>query len=235
MSKQIIDDFDGRTKLLLGEKFDKIKEFKFVICGVGGVGSIIPLTLVRTGVKNITIIDFDKVDASNLNRQIAYDKNDIGLLKVDALENKINLLRDDVKVNKIEKQIDNNFDFSIFDDADYVFDCIDDIPAKISLIKYCYEHKIKIISSLGMGNRLNPSKIIISTLDKTYGDPLAKKIRTLLKKENVDISKIVVSFSYEKPIIKDRIISSIAFVPNESGLLMTSFVLCELLEIKEEQ
>lgn len=222
-------DIDSRTKLLLQEDFFKLNNKKIVVIGVGGVGSIIPISLVRTGIKNITIIDKDKVDQSNLNRQIAYNINDIGKLKVDALYNHLYEIQDDIKITKIPANIDENFDFGVLDKADYVIDCIDDINAKVLIAKETFKRSIPLISSLGMGNRVDPSKVEITKLNKTTNDPLAKKFRYLLRKENIDLSKIDVAFSSETPIIKDKIISSVVFVPNSAGLNIASFVIRRII------
>lgn len=225
MQKVLNDDFDNRTKLLLGNDFDKLANKKIAICGLGGVGSIIPLAMVRSGVKNLVLIDFDQVDVTNLNRQIAYDLSDINQRKVDAIEEKIFKLRKDLIVQKYFAKIDSFFDFSIFNNLDFVFDCIDDIDAKVLLIKYLSSHNISFISSLGMGNRLDSTKVIITTINKTTGDPLAKKLRHLLKEKEVDLSKVLVSFSSENPLKNGRIISSMIFVPNSSGLAMASYAI----------
>lgn len=222
-------DIDSRTKLLLQEDFFKLNNNKIVVIGVGGVGSIIPISLVRTGIKKITIIDKDKVDPSNLNRQIAYNINDIGKLKVDALYSHLYEIQDDIKITKIPAKIDVNFDFSVFDEADYIIDCIDDIEAKVLIAKESFKRNIPLISSLGMGNRVDPCKVIITKLNKTTNDPLAKKFRYLLRKENIDLSKIDVAFSSETPIIKDKIISSVVFVPNSAGLNIASFVIRRII------
>ena len=222
-------DIDSRTKLLLQEDFFKLNNKKIVVIGIGGVGSIIPISLVRTGIKNITIIDKDKVDQSNLNRQIAYNINDIGKFKVDALYSHLYEIQDDIKITKIPANIDENFDFGVLDKADYVIDCIDDINAKVLIAKETFKRSIPLISSLGMGNRVDPSKVEITKLNKTTNDPLAKKFRYLLRKENIDLSKIDVAFSSETPIIKDKIISSVVFVPNSAGLNIASFVIRKII------
>lgn len=222
-------DIDSRTKLLLQGDFFKLNNKKIVVIGIGGVGSIIPISLVRTGIKNITIIDKDKVDQSNLNRQIAYNINDIGKLKVDALYSHLYEIQDDIKITKIPANIDENFDFGVLDKADYVIDCIDDINAKVLIAKETFKRSIPLISSLGMGNRVDPSKVEITKLNKTTNDPLAKKFRYLLRKENIDLSKIDVAFSSETPIIKDKIISSVVFVPNSAGLNIASFVIRRII------
>lgn len=228
--------FDDRTKLLIGEDNLKIlKKKRVAICGNGGVGSIIPLALARSGIYKFMLVDFDKVDKSNLNRQIAYCASDIGKDKIDALSDKIGEIRLNTQCDLIFDKIDMNFDFMLFDMCDYVFDCIDDIEAKALLIAYCKKKNIKIISSLGMGNRLDPTKVTITKLNKTTLDPLARKLRYILKKYDVDLSTVMVSFSSEKPIIKDKVVSSMVFVPNAAGLAMASYALRDMLNIKEEE
>ena len=227
--------FDDRTKLLIGEENVEILHTKKVaVCGNGGVGSIIPITLLRSGIYKFILVDFDKVDASNLNRQIAFSTNDLGKCKVDSLNSYMNNLRKEAETVSVFSKIDENFNFKIFNECDYVFDCIDDIRAKVLLIKYCKENNIKIISSLGMGNRLDPTKVIITKINKTTSDPLAKKLRYLLKEAGVDLSSVLVSFSLEKPIKKDKIVSSMIFVPNASGLAMASYALRDMINIMED-
>lgn len=222
---------DDRTRLLINQNnLDKLNKIKVLVVGLGGVGSIVPISLVRSGVKNITIIDKDKVEDSNLNRQIAYNFNDIGTLKSVALKKHLLEIRSDINVTEIHDDIKNIS--SLNDKFDYVVDCIDDIKGKIHLIEYAFKNNIKIISSLGMGNRFDPTKVKITKLNKTTIDPLARKLRYELKKRNVDISLINVSFSEESPIIKDRVISSMIFTPNASGLALASYIIKDV--IKEE-
>lgn len=227
MLKENIND---RSKKLLGNKFTKVSKLKICVCGIGGVGSIIPIALVRSNVSNFLLIDFDKVSESNLNRQLAYDFNDVGKFKVDVMKNKLKEINKNVKCEIIKDKIDNAFDFKKLQKYDYVFDCIDFIPGKVALIKYCLENNIRIISSLGMGNRITSYNTIITKLNKTTIDPLARKLRYLLKQENVDISKLDVAFSTEKSIKCDKIISSMIFTPNSAGLAMASFAINEIVK-----
>ena len=230
-----MDDIDLRSKALYKEKFEKIKEVKIAIIGLGGVGSIIPISLVRNGVKTLLLIDKDKVEISNLNRQIAYNKNDINKYKADVLKDKLSLMHDNLSINIKNEKIDENFNFSIFNDYDYILDCIDDIKAKILLIKYALKRNKKIISSLGMGKKYFPSKIEITTLNKTYNDRLAKKLRYELKKEEVDLKKVVVCFSSEitNENFDNNVIASSFFVPNSAGIMIASYLINDYLNIKE--
>ncbi len=230
-----MDDIDLRSKALYKEKFEKIKEMKVAIIGLGGVGSIIPISLIRSGVKSLLLIDKDKVEISNLNRQIAYDKNDINKYKASVLKDKLSLMHDNLSINIINEKIDKNFNFSKFNDYDYILDCIDDIKAKILLIKYSLNNNKRIISSLGMGKKYFPNKIEITTLNKTYNDRLAKKLRYELKKENIDLKKVVVCFSNEitKEEFSKDVIASSFFVPNAAGIMIASYLINDYLKIKE--
>ena len=216
---------EDRTKILLGPNYEKMGKIKVSIAGIGGVGSIIPLILARTGVKKIVLVDKDVVDSSNLNRQIAYDFQDINTRKIDAISQKIEKISPNIEISAHFSRIDDTFDFEIFKDSDFIVDAIDDLHAKVLLIKYALTNNIKIISSLGMGNRIDSTKVEITKLNKTTEDPLARKLRYLLKKESLDISKIDVCYSKEKPIVKDKVIASIGTVPNAAGLAIVSEII----------
>lgn len=223
------DLIDTRSKLLLGDDFNLIKNFKIVVIGLGGVGSIVPLSLVRSGVKNLLLIDGDKVEATNLNRQMAYFSQDVGHFKSEVLKEKLLEIREDINLEEKHIFIDKETDLSFLKGFDYIVDCIDDIEAKVLLAKFAINNDVSLIASMGTGNRLDPSKLIIIRLDKTSGDPLAKKFRYLLRKENVDLKKINVVASLEEPLVSGQVVSSMAFVPNAAGLLMSSYVIKELL------
>lgn len=232
-----MEDINLRSKALYKDKFEKIKNLKVALIGLGGVGSIIPISLIRSNVKSLLLIDKDKVELSNLNRQVGYDKNDINKYKGDVLKNKLSLLNDNLSIDIKNEKIDEYFDFNIFSSYDYIVDCIDDIKAKILLIKYSLKNNKKIISSLGMGKKYFPSKIEITTLNKTYNDKLAKKLRYELKKEeNIDLKKIVVCFSSElnDESFDKNIIASSFFVPNTAGIMIASYIINDYLEIKEK-
>ena len=227
------ESINSRSEIILGkENIEYLSLKKIAVIGLGGVGSIIPLVLVRSNIRKIILIDNDFVNVSNLNRQIAYDQNDLGKPKVEALKEKLFNIRDDLEIEIYHKKIDANFDFNVLKDVNYVIDCIDDLEGKVLLTKYCYFHNIKIVNSLGMGYKLDPTNVEIISLSKTTTDPLAKKFRYLLKKENIDISKITTAFSSEPIIIKGKEIGSMAFVPNAAGLALASFVIREIIKEK---
>lgn len=227
------ESINSRSEIILGkENIEYLSLKKTAVIGLGGVGSIIPLVLVRSNIRKIILIDNDFVNVSNLNRQIAYDQKDLGKPKVEALKEKLFNIRDDLEIEIYHKKIDANFDFDVLKDVNYVIDCIDDLEGKVLLTKYCYFHNIKIVNSLGMGYKLDPTNVEIISLNKTTTDPLAKKFRYLLKKENIDISKITTAFSSEPIIIKGKEIGSMAFVPNAAGLALASFVIREIIKEK---
>lgn len=231
------EEIDLRNKALYLDKFEDLSKYKITIIGLGGVGSIIPLSLVRVGIKKLVLIDKDKVELSNLNRQIAYDINDVNKLKVDALKEKLVKLREEnsLDISIYPSKIDDDFNLNILDDSDYIIDAIDDIKAKIKLIKYALTNNKKIISSLGMGKRIDTSKIEITSLNKTHDDPLAKKLRYLLKKEGInELNKIICVFSFEvidkSKFIDNNVIASSVFVPNVAGLSIANYVINDLLK-----
>ena len=231
------EEIDLRNKALYLDKFEDLSKYKITIIGLGGVGSIIPLSLVRVGIKKLILIDKDKVELSNLNRQIAYDINDVNKLKVDALKEKLVKLREEnsLDISIYPSKIDDDFNSNILVDSDYIIDAIDDIKAKIKLIKYALTNNKKIISSLGMGKRIDTSKIEITSLNKTHDDPLAKKLRYLLKKEGInELNKIMCAFSFEvidkSKFIDNHVIASSVFVPNVAGLSIANYVINDLLK-----
>jgi len=193
----------------MGDDFEKLRNAKIVLLGVGGVGSFCLDCLVRSGVENITIVDFDKYDITNQNRQIGSDK--VGAVKVDRLAELY------PTVTPIEAKVDDewieNFDFSPFD---LVLDAIDDIRAKISLA-----HKVspKLISATGGARKLDPTKIEIASIWKTHGDPFARKIRYELKKSGFK-GDFPALFSPEEPKCKTK--GSFVGVTGSFGLAMCS-------------
>ena len=224
------ESINSRSEIILGkENIEYLSLKKIAVIGLGGVGSIIPLVLVRSNIRKIILIDNDFVNVSNLNRQIAYDLKDVGKIKVEALKGKLFALRDDLDIETFSDFINENFNFEVFKNVDFIVDCIDDLKAKVLLAKFALKNNINYISSMGTGNRLDPTKISITSLNKTSGDPLARKFRYLLRQENIVLKKINVACSSEEPIIKDRVISSMIFVPNATGLAIASFVLNKLL------
>ena len=217
-------------KLINADQLTTIQNKKVVIVGVGGVGGYALETLVRFGIKNISVIDNDMVDITNLNRQIISNYNVLGQNKVEiALKRALsinpngNFRGDNVFLNQ-----DNLAEF-IPDDSDYILDCCDTVTTKIALIKFAKERNIPIICAMGTGNRLDPSKILVTDIYKTNNDPLAKIMRRLCKDNNV--KKLEVVTSSELPVkTHDRTPGSTPFVPSVAGIFMASYVVNKWLK-----
>lgn len=207
-----------RTIKLFGEKnFKKFQNTKLILLGVGGVGSFALDALYNTGITDITIVDFDTYEESNMNRQLG-SHNNIGKIKVDILKEKY------PKVTPINVKITNEwideFDFSKFD---YILDAIDDVKPKVHLIQKFYT---KIISTSGSAKRLDPSKIEYKSIWDTYNDPFIKKIRYELKKNGFK-RKFKVVFSSEEPICLDK--GSFEGVTGSFGFMMASVTIKKII------
>jgi len=206
-----------RCEMLFGDNFDKIKSLKILIIGVGGVGGHCLDALWRTGVSDITIVDFDTYDESNQNRQIGSEA--LGESKVSTLLQKYNGIKGyDVKVTQ---EWVANFDFEPFD---FIVDAIDDVAPKCALIAKCHK---KLISSMGSAKRIDPTKIEVTKLSKTHNDPLAKKVREELKKIRWN-KDVAVVFSSETPITKSK--GSFVGVTGAFGLVCASYIIRKALE-----
>ncbi len=231
----------SRTKALVGEEaLKKLSNSHVLLFGVGGVGSFTAEALVRSGIGEITIVDYDIVDITNINRQLIALHSTIGLKKVDALRDRLLDINPELKIHAIDKKLDDKTLNSFFDvDYDYVIDAIDMVSSKLGLIKFCYNNGIKIISCMGTGNKLDPSKLVVTDIFKTSNCPLARVIRSELRKANVKGLKVVYSEEKPKPIKdyenksddKKRIVSSSSFVPSSAGLLIASEVVRNIIEV----
>lgn len=217
-----------RFELLVGsDKFTRISNLTVMIVGVGGVGGYVVESLARCGVKKLILVDYDKVEITNFNRQIIASKSNLGKFKVDAFKERV----EDISKTEVEV-VPKRFSKDLLDiySPDYLIDCVDDISAKCEMIKICLDKKIPFISSLGTGKRLDPSKLEITTLDKTSYDPLARILRKFVRDEKIK-GKIPVMFSREEPLqIDSRKIASCSFVPSSAGLLIASWVIQEELK-----
>lgn len=216
-----------RSKQLLGEaKIDSLRDETILVIGVGGVGGTALEALARSGFKKFVLIDCDTVDETNLNRQILFTTNDIGKDKVEVAKDRINSLTDDLSVETIKVKIGEiHLDEILKEKPDFIVDAIDFVEGKLHIYEYALKNKIPFISSLGMGNRLNPEDVVLTTLNKTENDPLAKKIRYEAKQRNLDLKSIHVVFSKEVPILKSSKPASMIMVPSTAGLLINKYVL----------
>lgn len=220
-------DYLERSKQLLGE--EKISSFKnkvVLVIGIGGVGGTALEALARTGIKKFILVDCDNVDITNLNRQVLYTKNDVGKSKVDVAKNYILDISDTIEVQTYKARIGEiSLDSILNQKVDFIVDAIDSVEGKLHIYEYALKHDIPLISSLGMGNRIDPELVTITKLSKTENDPLARKIRTEARKRGLDLSKISVVFSKENPILKSKTPYSVMMVPSTAGLLIAKYVL----------
>lgn len=220
-----------RLELLLGkENLEILKNKKILIIGLGGVGGYVVESLVRSGIENITLVDYDKVDITNINRQIIALNSNIGKYKTELFKERILDINPNCKVTIKNIFLTEENIEEIINDFDFVIDACDTVNTKKAIIKICIKKNIKFISSMGTGNKIDPSKLEIVDIRKTSYDPLAKIIRKFIREEHIN-EKIMVLTSSEQP-IKSNIstIPSAIFVPASAGLLIGSYVIKELLK-----
>ena len=205
---------------LLGENnYKRIEDKTICVIGLGGVGGTALEALVRTGFKKFIIIDFDKVDSSNLNRQILYTQDDVSNLKVKAAKRRVLSINKEAEVKEFNIKVEEN-SLKVLNDyqIDFIIDAIDDVKGKVALAKYALDRNISLVVSLGMANRYDPSQVRIQRLDKTTEDPLAKKLRYEVKKAGLDAKQIYACVSKEKPVQDGTKLNSIMTVPSSAGL-----------------
>lgn len=221
--------FERTLKIIDMDLLDRIKKQNVLLVGVGGVGGYALESLVRLGFQNITIVDNDCVEESNLNRQIISTTKNIGQNKVDIAKERALSINPQCQITTFkfflnEENIENIFTKKY----DYILDACDTITTKCLLIEKSLETNSKILSCMGTGNRLNPSKVEITKLNKTYNDPLSKAMRSILKKKNISLN-IPVVWSSEVPIsTKEKVVGSIVLVPATAGLFMSYYVFNDL-------
>lgn len=226
------EDIFIREEALIGKAgLAKLAKAKVAVCGLGGVGSYLVEALARCAIGNLLLIDFDQVAASNINRQLCALQSTVGLDKADVIAARIKDINPDCRIEIKKIFLDENSDMGdIFDQINYIGDAIDHMPAKTALIEYAYHHQLPIISSMGAGRRLDPSKMAITDIANTHSCPMAKSMRHRLRQ--IGITKgVKVVFSSELPMpASGEFIGSIAFVPSVAGLLMASEIVNDILE-----
>lgn len=220
MNERILD-------LLGEEKFQKIQNCSVLLIGLGGVGGYAFEALIRSGFKNITIVDFDKFEESNLNRQIYALQQTIGKSKCEVALQRTHDINPNAQIKFFEEKLtEEKITNDFINDYDYIIDACDDGTVKIALIKVCGIAKKKLISCMGTANRTHPELLEITTLEKTANDPLAKKIRSAFKNSSFLKTKVV--WSREVP-IKQKKLGTICSVPMSAGSLLASFVINDLV------
>ncbi|RDY23992.1 tRNA threonylcarbamoyladenosine dehydratase [Romboutsia maritimum] len=230
-------NFKTRTSLIIGDEgIEKLQKSNVIIFGVGGVGSFVAEAIARAGVGKITIVDFDDVDITNINRQLPALHSTVGKFKVEVMKERILDINPDIKIEAIRDIYNEETSNKMLSqEYDYVVDAIDMVSSKIHLIETCKAKNLNIISSMGMGNKLDPTKIEVTDIHKTHTCPLAKVIRKELRDRR--IKKLKVVYSTEQPVeLSKKIMNgkkltagSISFVPSVGGLIIASVVINDLL------
>ena len=242
----------ARFSMLVGEDgIEKLRNSRVIVFGVGGVGSYTVEALARSGVGQITMVDFDEISESNINRQLHSLRSTIGKSKIDVMKDRILDINPDCKVELVKRLVYDDVDKFLGNNKyDFVVDAIDVIGSKINLIEYCAKNNINIISSMGFGNKMHPEMIEIAKIKNTSVCPMARTIRSILKKKG--ITNVPVAFSKEIPVqpnkselFKEEMPTefrennkiprkttpgSNSFVPGTAGLVLASYVVRKLLE-----
>lgn len=229
----------SRTELLIGnDAIKKLKNSRVAVFGVGGVGGYVVEALARSGVGAIEVIDNDTVSLTNINRQIIALHSTVGKYKVDVIKERILDIDPTVEVvahrTFYMPETANEFDFSKYD---YVVDAIDTVTGKIAIIENAKKANVKVISSMGAGNKLDPTAFEVADIYKTSVCPLARVMRRELKKRGIDKLKVVYSKEEaltpresEENTSKRQTPGSIAFVPSVAGLIVASEVIKDLIK-----
>ena len=193
-----------RTELLIGEEgIEKLHNSKVIVFGIGGVGSFVVEALTRAGVGNLILVDNDTVCISNLNRQIHATQATVESVKVEAMKARVLSINPNCKVEAKQEFITaDNIQDIIPEDIDYVVDAIDTVTSKLALAEYCYKNDIKLIASMGTGNKIDPTQFRVTDVFKTKVCPLAKVMRTELRKRGVKKLKVV--YSEEVPMVPNK-------------------------------
>ena len=227
------EEWKSTTELLIGkDNIQKLANSKVIVYGIGGVGSFVVEGLVRAGIEHIILVDNDVIAPSNLNRQVHATISNIGKLKVDCMKERILSINPKVNVETyISQNIENGEELLIDDTIDYVVDAVDTITTKLKLVQRAKEKQVPIISCMGTGNKLDPTKFEIADIYKTSVCPLAKVMRKELKKRGIQELKVL--YSKEEPIKHDmesRTPASISFVPSVAGMMIAGEVIKDIIK-----
>ena len=235
-----MDEKFSRTEMLIGnDGMKKLNDAKVAVFGLGGVGSFVCEGLARSGIGNFILVDYDKIDESNINRQLIATVNTIGKYKVDLMKERILEINPNanVEVYKEFYMADSQIDI-ITEDLSYAVDCVDTIMAKIAIICNCDAIDVPVISSMGTGNKLDPTMFEVDDIYETSVCPLARIMKKDLRKRNIEKLKVV--YSKEHPIntndcainqqnTKFKVKGSISFVPSVAGLIIAGEVIKDIV------
>lgn len=234
----------SRTEMLVGnDGMEKLNNAKVAIFGLGGVGSFVCEGLARSGIGNFVLVDFDKIDESNINRQLIATVKTIGKYKVNLMKERILEINPDanVEIYKEFYMADSKNDI-ITKDLSYVVDCVDTIMAKIAIVCQCDALDVPVISSMGTGNKLDPTMFEVADIYETSVCPLARIMKKDFRKRNIEKLKVV--YSKEQPIntndcainqkdSKYKVKGSVSFVPSVAGLIISGEVIKDIIKNNE--
>ncbi len=225
----------SRTALLLGtDGIAALANASVTVCGLGGVGAAACEALARSGIGRLTLIDFDTIALSNINRQLPALTSTVGRLKTQVMAERIQQINPACKTYCIDQRLTAENTVQLLSGADWVVDAIDDIPGKIAIICYCKKEGIGIVSSMGTGNKVHPEQLKLADLSDTSVCPLARHMRQQLRKVGID-KGVTVVYSQESPLplkeklpVGERTIGSVAFVPPVAGYLLAGYVVRQI-------
>lgn len=230
-----MDYWQSRTAKIIGyDCLNKLKNSHILIAGLGGVGSWVAESLARSGVGQLTIIDFDTVDESNINRQMPALITTVGCVKTRVVKERLLSINKDIIVNELALKLDkNNIEDILKCMPDYVVDAIDLVSCKIALIEKCVKLGIKVISSMGAGNRILPAGFIVADISKTYNCPLARTVRLRLRKDGIK-KGVKTVFNTNLPLTNfytaESAPGSMMFAPAVCGLTIAAEVVNDLIK-----
>ena len=223
--------FERLIGLIGEEKLKEIERKKILLIGVGGVGSYALEALIRNGFYDITIVDFDTIDLSNLNRQLITDSTNIGKYKVDEAKKRALLINPNINIQAINEKLNKeNLRNLLNQNFDYIIDACDTLDVKFALMENSLHYSYKLISSMGTAKKIDPTKLEITTLDKTNNDPIARLLRNKVRKAHIN-KKIYVVSSAEVP-KQINMLGTANLVPSVAGLLCVSFIFNDIIKNK---
>ncbi|NLF80793.1 MAG: tRNA threonylcarbamoyladenosine dehydratase [Clostridia bacterium] len=222
--------FDRGLALIGKDGLARLAAASIAVCGLGGVGSYIAEVLARSGIGTLLLIDADTIAPSNINRQLCALHSTLGRPKAEIMAERIADINPACRVEARRIMLTPGDDYaSLFSGTDYIADAIDDLPAKIALIRYAHTRPIPLISAMGAGRRLDPTALAVADIAQTYGCPLARRLRKSLREQGIE-QGVQVVFSSEPPReLREGKLGSMIFVPAAMGLLMASVIVRYLL------
>ena len=221
--------FERLIGLIGEEKLSEIESKKILLIGVGGVGSYTLEALIRNGFSNLTLVDFDTIDLSNLNRQLITNTTNIGKYKVDEAQKRALSINPSIKIQTVKEKLNKeNLKVLLDQDFDYIIDACDTLEVKFALMEESLHYSYKLISCMGTAKKTNPTKLEITTIDKTNNDPIARILRNKVKKAHINKILYVVS-STEVP-KQISVLGTANLVPSVAGLLCASYVFNDIIK-----